>query len=82
MKLSTYLTIERNDIEIDLTITGHFYPGCEGKLNGPPEDCFPPEPADAEIETISFDGKPWEGKLTADEEKQAIENLISTAEDY
>lgn len=30
-------------------ITGDFYPGDPGRLSGPPERCYPPEPEDVEI---------------------------------
>ncbi len=37
-----------------ITIEFSFYPGDPGKTYGRPEDCYPPEPAEVEIENISF----------------------------
>ncbi|MCP4230972.1 MAG: hypothetical protein GY771_12615 [bacterium] len=37
-----------------MTIEFSYYPGDPGKTYGRPEDCYPPEPAEVEIENISF----------------------------
>lgn len=42
--------IEREDCEITLEVSGSWRPGCEGRTNGPPEDCYPPEGPEAEVE--------------------------------
>lgn len=81
MKITTYLTVERNDVEIELTIVGEFYAGHAGRLNGPPEDCYPEQGPEAEVHDILFEGKPWKDALTVDEVKQAEENIISDGMD-
>lgn len=81
-KISSTVTVERNGVEIDLSVKGEFYPEVEGRLNGPPEDCYPGEDANAEILEVLFEGKIWDGTLTPAEEKLAINNLISDAQDW
>jgi len=80
-KVSTKLMVERDDKEIELSIEGSFSPGTPGKLSGPPEDCYPPESAEAEIELISFEGQPWKGELTEEEAEAAIEALLAAGEE-
>jgi hypothetical protein len=59
--------------------------GDPGKLSGPYEDCYPPEGAEFELESIQViddDGKPVEISeevLTAVIGKEAFESLLDTA---
>jgi len=42
-----YLNFRGVDIEVDIT---SYYEGDPGRISGPPEDCYPPEPAEVEFE--------------------------------
>lgn len=35
---------------VEVPITGHFTPGVRGRLYGPPENCYPDEPSELELE--------------------------------
>ncbi len=42
------------ELEIDFTISGEYVPE---KVSGPPEDCYPAEYPEVEVEAISWDGR-------------------------
>jgi len=73
--------VERDGVEVDLRIAGRYTPGLEGRTFGPPENCYPSEPAEAEIEALWMGGHPWAGTLTDEEEEAVIEALIASAEE-
>ena len=45
---------EINVLGLDLKATGIYYPGDPGRVSGPPEKCYPPEAAEAEVETLIY----------------------------
>ena len=75
MKSTINFCVERNEGEIELEIVGSYSPGSPGRTYGLPENCYPPEPDEVEIEEILFNGKPWAGILTDKEEDQALSDL-------
>lgn len=48
--------------EQDVAVECRVYPGSPGKTWGPPENCYPPEPAEVEIETVTVDGGEYDGR--------------------
>ena len=48
--------IEREDVEITLEVSGSWTPGDPGRTYGPIEDCYPPEPPEAEVEDAVITG--------------------------
>lgn len=42
--------------DIDLEYEGEFTPGDPGKVSGPPENCYPPEPSEIEITKLELHG--------------------------
>ena len=38
-------------------VSGTYYPGDPGRLFGPPERCYPPEPAEIEVERVMHGGE-------------------------
>lgn len=72
--------IESDDLdreeELALEIEGRSYYQ-EGRLYGPPENCYPSE-GETEILSISWKGKPFPWELTENEREQA-EEMISNA---
>jgi hypothetical protein len=74
-------TIERGDEELELTITGHCTKYVPANFRGHPDNWAPAEGGDSEIEEIlRDDGKPWSGKLTDIETKEAERALYEQAE--
>ena len=45
-------TIRWNGADIDVHFT--YYPARPGRISGPPEDCYPDEPSELEIEQIVY----------------------------
>lgn len=45
---------ERNEelFSLEFDVVFHYQPGSPGKLYGPPENCYPPEPAEAEVTEV------------------------------
>jgi len=81
MRTTAYILIERENEEIELEIEGYYTPGTPGRKTGPPEDCYPDDPGEVEIDTIFFQDKPWGGTLTDKESHKALEALIASGED-
>lgn len=72
-------------IEQEYEITGMVYPGTEGRISGPPEDCYPPEDPQVDDIKITRGGKPvlesdWDRHgFTNDVIQHVIESLIEKA---
>lgn len=75
--------VERGEDEtykvLSLEITGHVSPYVPAKTWGPPENCYPAEGGEVEIESILLDGKVWDGELTDAERESAEEQLSEYA---
>ena len=54
--MSEQVTVEINFLNTDLTVEGWYTPAVPGKTYGPPEDCYPEEPSDFEIDDILVNG--------------------------
>lgn len=52
-----------------------FTPGCAGRIYGPPEFCYPPEPPEIEWEVIDENGAPVDVELSSSDAER-IEELI------
>jgi len=77
--MSTYTVdfeVERGGEEdykvIQLQITGHVSPYVPAYTSGLPENCYPAEGGEAEIEVILHEGKVWDGELT-EAERESVE---------
>lgn len=42
--------------ECDCDISFNYLPGNPGRISGPPEHCYPPEPAEVEIISVVYRG--------------------------
>ncbi len=68
-------TVERGDEEVELSISGNvgkFYPA---QLYGAPENCYPSDGGEVDIDEVLLDGKAWAGELT-ESEREAAENKL------
>jgi hypothetical protein len=63
-------TVELGEVEVEVTVEYHYSPGSPGKTYGPPENCYPPEEAEAEVEQVY---------LTSDETKTDIMPQLTAA---
>jgi len=79
--LSITFCVERGEDELELDIDGNVTSYDPGRLSGPPEDCYPPEGGEAEIESVTLDGKRWDGTLTKEELDAVEEQLREAAQD-
>jgi len=71
MKIEIPFYLVRNEEDIELLIVGNYEHGRPGRIHCEPENSYPPEPPEAEIERVLFNGEEWEGELTDREEKDA-----------
>lgn len=74
MKFSTH-------IEMPVVVEYHYHKGTPGRTSGPPEHCYPAEPAWVEIESVSVNGV----EITLDDKQaetleQEIEEMITAKE--
>ena len=86
MTTTTTIIIERHDNEIELTITGEYYPGAKGRKAHPMDRFAPPDdPAEVEILTVK-DERGVEIEITAVELRRAedalIRAMIEARDDY
>lgn len=52
--LSRTVNVEIADTEIELEVEFEYTPEDPGKLTGLPEDCYPPEPSELELQQIEY----------------------------
>ena len=70
---------------LDLEGTATFYPGRPGRTFGPPEKCYPDEPAEVDVDTLTCEGKNALFLLDSslsDEITSAIEESFEVEPDY
>lgn len=75
MKVTTEITVERDGAELELEVTGEVSAYVPARTWGPPESCYPAEGGEVEILSLTCDGKPWNGELTASEQDDAEQRL-------
>ena len=68
-------TIDRDNKEIELEVEGYISEFFPGKFCGPMDGCYPDEGGEAEIVSISLDGKPYTEPLTEQERIDILEAL-------
>lgn len=79
MQYEVEFSVERGEEEVMLTIRGNVSKYIPAKTWGPPENCYPAEGGEAEVEEILLNGKPWDGELTGKEQEKAEEALQEKA---
>lgn len=81
MSYEIEFSVERDGEEVILTVHGSVSQYVPAKTWGPPENCYPAEGGEAEIEEILLNGKPWSGELTDKERSEAEAALQEKAAD-
>ena len=78
--------IEIEEVELDIKVTYSFTPELPEKINCLPEDSYPAEAAEIEIETVMVFGKDIYPTLNAEEKdqikEQALEHAVNAAIDF
>lgn len=84
MEITATIYVYRNndEDEIELTIVGDVEPYVPAKLSGHPDSWCPSEGGDVCVEAVLLDGKPWQGKLTAEETSEAERALEDAFKDH
>lgn len=87
MKRYTHrFTIERLGAEIDIEVEYAFDRGSPGKTYGPPEQCYPPEASELEIERAwvldEYGKRAWEIELSDEEITFLIDTINEDQEFY
>ena len=67
--------------EIELEIEARVSGGSPGKIYGPPENCYPPEPPEVEIHRVLLNGNIWDDELTDDERIAIEQDFIDNYDD-
>jgi len=74
------------EVELDIKVTYSFTPELPAKINCLPEDAYPAEAAEIEIETVMVFGKDIYPTLNAEEKdqikEQALEHSVNAAIDH
>ena len=85
-KVSTEFVVCRDSAEgeeeIILEINGWAEPLIPANFNGHPDNWYPEEGGDTEIEEVLYNGEPWDGVLTSSEESCARAQLAEELEGY
>lgn len=55
------------EINLNVVVTS-YCPGDPGRISGPPEDCYPPEPAEIEFDLFTCTGGPIPQSLFTEDE--------------
>lgn len=79
MRTTITMTVDTADGEGEVEVTGTVEPLVRGRTHGLPENCYPDEGGEVEVETATLDGKPYE--LTPAQEERAKELLAEAVED-
>jgi hypothetical protein len=75
MEVETEFYISRDGEDIDLIIRGDVEGYVPAKLSGHPDTWEPAEGPYSEVTEILLEGKPWDGKLSAEEKARAEDVL-------
>lgn len=70
----TEVEVDGNPVEV--TVVYSYSPGSPGKTYGPPENCYPPEGPDVDIESIFLTDDKTETDISEKLSKKQMESLI------
>ena len=77
MKFTVTMPVVVNGVDTEVDVTGSVSPIVRGNTYGLPENCWPDEGGEVEIEEVALDGKPFE--LTPEQTEKAEELLRERA---
>ena len=84
MIFDTYIEIE--EVELDVKVTYSFTPELPAKINCLPDDAYPAEAAEIELESVMVFGKDILSSLSPEEkeeiEEKAMNHAVESAIDY
>lgn len=77
MKTTITMSVAMEDGEdAEVEVTGTISPFVRGRTQGLPENCYPDEGGDVEVEKVTLDGKPFE---LSDAQEEAAKDLLAEA---
>lgn len=68
-------TIELDENEVEVTVVYNWSPGSPGKTYGPPEDCYPPEGPEVEVEAVFRSDDKTETDISSKLSKETMQHL-------
>lgn len=77
---------DNEEVETEVTVVYSYTPGSPGKLSGPPEDCYPPEGPEVDIEAVYRTDDETKTDLSSALDESTLDSMreqaCSEAEDY
>lgn len=68
--------VELDGREVEVVVVYTYSPGHPGQLYGPPENCYPPEGAEAEVEAVYLKDDPTKTDIMPKLKTEVVENLF------
>lgn len=68
--------VELAGAEVEVTVVYNWTPGSPGRTYGPPEDCYPPEGPEVDIEGIFLTEDKTKTDISAKLSKETMESLV------
>lgn len=68
-------------IGMDMRAKGAYTPGDPGRLSGPPENCYPPDPAEVDVTELTCDGTDMSPLLGSEVATEIECRIIDTIEE-
>ena len=75
MNITTDYEFQYRERIINIEIAAQFWPGRRAQTYGPPENCYPEEPAECEIDSVTVQSIEWAGDFIKRDDRPAWDRL-------